>query len=124
MMILGPIEKNIKNLSFHYDFISAEFNEWVGSVFDDCVVMTIYGPYGSYSIMLTSVNIIGQDNTQFNDYPNMPDEGDPYAGHIGWTAANINDIPYVGTPAYISFTVTDVGDTIYSSIFTIDNINY
>ena len=124
MMILGPIEKNIKNLSFHYDFISAEFNEWVGSEFDDCVVMTIYGPYGSYSTMLTSVNIIGQDNTQFNDYPNMPDEGDLYAGHIGWTAASINDIPYVGTPAYISFTVTDVGDAIYSSIFTIDNIKY
>lgn len=124
MMILGPIEKNIKNLSFYYDFISAEFNEYVGSQFDDCVVMTIYGPYGSYSKMLTSVNIIGTENMQFNNYPNMPDTGNEYAGHIGWTAVNINDIPNIGTPAYISFTVTDVGDAIYSSIFTIDNINY
>lgn len=124
MMLLGPIEKSIKNLSFYYDFISAEFNEYVNSQFDDCVIMTIYGPYGSYSKMLTSVNIIGKENMQFKNYPNMPDTGDSYAGHIGWTAANFDDIPNVGTPAYISFTVTDVGDGIFSSIFTIDNIDY
>ena len=124
MMILGPIEKNIQNLSFSYDFISAEFNEWVGSPYDDCVIMTVYGPYGSYSELLTSVNIIGTENAQFKNYPNMPDTGDEYAGHIGWTTAEFTDFPNVGTPAYITFTVTDVSDHIYSTIFAIDNIQY
>jgi len=123
MMILGPINKEITSLNFYYDFISAEFNEWVDSEYDDCAMFTISGPKGSYSEFITSVNTIRFDNDPFVGFPGMPDDGDDYAGHIGWTKREIN-FTKVGTPAYITFTVTDVSDEIYSSILAVDNIIY
>jgi len=121
-MILGPINSKIGTLSFYYDFISAEFNEYVDSEFDDVAMITVYGPKGSYSEFLTSVNRVRFDNQPFTDL-GMPDDGDSYAGHTGWQSRQItlND---VGTPAYITFIITDVSDLIYSSILAIDNLNY
>lgn len=123
MMILGPINKDITSLNFHYDFISAEFNDYVDSEFDDCAMFTITGPKGSYSEFITSVNTIRFDNKAFTGFPGMPDDGDNYAGHIGWVKREIK-FDKVGTPAYVTFTVTDVSDLILSSILAIDNIDY
>ena len=124
MMILGPINSNLSSLTFQYDFASTEFNEYVNSQFDDVAMVTVTGPNGSYTTMLTSVNIVGTaGNTQCNGCANMPDNGDSYAGHTGWTAKNIN-FAAVGSPAYVVFTVTDVGDGIYSSALAVDNITF
>jgi hypothetical protein len=122
MIILGPIKKELSSVSFYYDFISAEFDDYVDSEFDDCAMITVSGPKGSYSEFITSVNIIRFDNTAF-DYPQMPDGGDDYTGHIGWTSRKIN-FSNVGSPAYITFTVTDVSDRILSSILAVDNISF
>jgi len=51
----------------------------------------------------------------------MPDGGDNFAGQTGWLPFALNNIN-VGTPAYIICTVSDIGDTIYSSILAIDDI--
>jgi hypothetical protein len=123
MVILGPISKSISSVSFYYDFISAEFNDYVNTEFDDCAMITVYGPKGSYSEFINSVNKIGYSNTAFSGFPKMPDGGDNYAGHIGWTSRKIN-FSEVGSPAYITFTVTDVSDQILSSILAIDNISF
>ena len=123
MMILGPVNKEITSLNFYYDFISAEFNDYVDSEFDDCAMFTITGPKGSYSEFITSVNTIRFDNKAFTEFSNMPDDGDNYAGHIGWAKREIK-FDKVGTPAYVTFTVTDVSDLILSSILAIDNIAY
>jgi len=116
---LGPIQEPFSTLGFYYDFISAEFNEYVGSVFDDTAMVTIYGPKGTYTEIITSVNMVRFKNTQFSNYPRMPDQGDSYSGHTGWLYHRIENID-VGTPAYIIFTVTDVGDSAYSSILAVD----
>lgn len=121
-MILGPINSKISTLSFRYDFISAEFNEFVDSEFDDVAMITVYGPKGSYSEFLTSVNRVRFGNQLFTGL-GMPDDGDNYAGHTGWQTRQIT-LTDVGTPAYITFIVTDVSDLIYSSILAIDNLNY
>lgn len=124
MMVLGAINQNISSLSFQYNFISSEFNEYVGSIFDDSVIVTIVGPNGAHSEFLTSVNTIGIDgNTQCIGFPNMPDAGDNYAGATGWTSATMN-FQNVGSPAYAIFMVSDVGDTIYSSVLAIDAVSY
>lgn len=122
LLILGPINKEISTLSFYYDFISAEFDDYVDSEFDDCAMITVSGPKGAYSAFITSVNTIRFDNQVFT-YPGMPDDGDEKAGHIGWTQKTMN-IPSIGVPAYITFTVTDVSDHILSSILAVDNLNY
>ena len=128
MMILGPINKDVSSVSFWYDFISAEFDDYVGSIYDDCAMFTISGPNGSYSEFITSVNTVGYTDgiisgNPFAGFPNMPDDGDDYAGHTGWGSRTIN-FANVGTPAYITFTVTDVSDQILSSILAIDKIEY
>ena len=121
-MILGPINTDFSTLSFYYDFISAEFNDFVDSEFDDVAMITIYGPKGSYSEFLTSVNRIRYDNQQFYGF-DMPDDGDSYAGHTGWQNRQI-EINHVGTPAYVTFIITDVGDEVLSSILAVDNLNF
>lgn len=121
-MILGPINSKIGTLSFQYDFISAEFNEYVDSEYDDVAMITVSGPKGAYSEFLTSVNRVGTNNQTFTGL-GMPDDGDEYAGHTGWLSRQIT-LDDVGTPAYITFIVTDVSDHIFSSVLAIDNLNY
>jgi hypothetical protein len=84
-------------------------------------MVTVYGPRGTYTEIITSVNIVRYDNTQFENYPGMPDKGDPYVGHTGWQRYIIENID-VGMPAYITFSVTDVGDIAVTSILAIDSI--
>jgi len=120
---LGPINTKFTKLSLWYDFISAEFDEFAPSLFDDQAVITIYGPNGTVSETLTSVNTIGKlgPGKQYIGTLNMPDRGDDFAGQTGWTQFVLDDID-VGTPAYIIFTVSDITDTIYSSILAVDDL--
>jgi len=120
-ILLGPVQETFSSLVFHYNFISAEFNEYIGSEFDDNAMVTIFGPEGTYTEIITTVNRVGNNNTMFSNYPGMPDEGDSYAGQTGWQRYQIDNIN-VGFPAYINFTVTDVADDIYSSILAVDAI--
>lgn len=124
IMILGAIEENISSLSFSYNFLSAEFDEYVDSQFDDSVIVTIVGPNNAHSEFLTSVNTVGTEgNNQCIGFPNMPDAGDDYAGATGWINKTIH-FAGVGSPAYVIFTVTDVADTIYSSVLAVDQVTY
>lgn len=131
MLILGPINQKMTSITFYYDFISAEFNDYVASQFDDCAMITVSGPYGAHSEFITSVNTVEEDhiknggpyvNTAFEGF-DMPDGGDSYTGHTGWLKRTVS-FSEVGTPAYVTFTVTDVSDHALSSILAIDNISY
>jgi len=120
-MLLGPINSNINSISFRYNFLSAEFQEFVGSEFDDSVIVTIVGSNGSHSEFLTSVNTVGIDgNTQCLDFPNMPDDGDKYVGATGWIQKEMN-FSELNEPIFVIFTITDVADQIYSSVLSIDH---
>lgn len=123
MMVLGAIDKNLSSFSFSYNFLSSEFNEYVGSQFDDSVIITIVGSNGAHSEFLTSVNTVEHDNTQCHGFPGLPDGGDDYAGETGWINKTLT-FPGVGSPAYVIFTISDVGDTILSSVLTVDGITY
>ncbi len=120
VLIAGPINKNANTISFDYDFMSTEFNEYVNSQFDDSFIVNIYGPKGSVSKIVTTVNTVGYNNTEVN-FPGIPDDGDEYAGHTGWVNTSIN-VSSVGSPMFIVFVVTDVSDLIYSSVVAIDNV--
>ena len=119
-IILGPIMEPFSSLAFHFNFISAEFNEFVGSEFDDTATITVSGPQGSRSEIITTVNTVGFNNTPFVGFPGMPDMGSS-AGHTGWQVFRMDNLN-VGTPAFITFTITDVADDIYSSILAVDAI--
>ena len=123
-MIIGPINSSINSLSFYYNFISAEFNEWINSGFDDTALITITGPKGSHAEIISSVVTVDVENTTFQGFAGLDNEpfNNGYTGQTGWIKKDI--VSDVGTPAYITFTVTDVKDEIVSSILAIDNINY
>jgi len=123
LAVLGPISSDISTVTFKYNFLSAEFQEFVGSVFDDSFVATVVGPNGAYVEVVDSVNQVGMNNTQCNGFPNFPDNGDAYAGETGWISKTMN-FSQVGTPAYIIFTVTDVTDTIFSSVIGLDEVTF
>ncbi|WP_375448521.1 hypothetical protein [uncultured Fibrella sp.] len=121
-MILGPINTSLTSLSFNYNFISAEFNDYVGTQFDDTAMFTVYGPKGAYSTFVNSVNTIAKNNNKVT-FPGMPDGGDSYVGATGWLSKKytFND---VGSPAFVVFTATDVSDTRLSTILAVDNLSY
>lgn len=123
VLILGPINTDLSEFSFFYNFISAEFNEYVDSEFDDSVIITVYGPDGAHSEFLTSVNHVGLANTSCTGFAGMPDAGDTYVGSTGWKSKTLN-FDNVGSPAYVVFTVTDVSDISYSSVFAVDNTSF
>lgn len=124
MMVLGSINEDISSVSFQYNFLSAEFQEFVDSVYDDSVIVTVIGTAGAHSEFLTSVNTVGTpNNTECLGFPSMPDNGDAYAGETGWISKTIN-FSNVGSPAYIIFTVSDVSDQIYSSVVAVDAITF
>ena len=113
---LGPITEPFTSLGFYYDFISTEFNDFVGSRYDDTAMVTIYGPRGAHNEIITSINRIGYNDRPFSGYQGM--EGSYHTGWEHHLMENIN----VGTPAYIIFTVTNVGDTAYPSILAVDTL--
>ncbi len=122
LMILGPINSNVSSISFKYNFLSAEFQEYVGSQFDDSFVAVVAGQNGAYSEFITSVNTIGTTgNSSCNSFPGMPDAGNSYFGTTGWQNKQMT-FPNMGNETYIIFIVTDVSDTIYSSIVCIDDV--
>ena len=130
-MQLGPINLNANQntISFDYNFVSAEFNEFVGSIFDDSAVVSISGPNGSVTNILTTVNLVGvSGNTECTGIPQLLTGGgdgfeDSYAGQTGWTMEAVN-IATLGSPVFITFTVTDVEDDNLSTILAIDNIQF
>lgn len=123
MMFVGPISAtNLTSLSFKYNFLSAEFQEYVGSEFDDSFMAIVVGANGAHSEFITSVNTIGTaGNTQCIGFPGLPDTGDGYAGSTGWLTKTLN-FSNLGDQVYVVFIVTDVSDEIYSSVVCVDDI--
>lgn len=124
VMIVGPVTNAVSSMTFHYNFLSAEFQEWVGSLYDDSFVVIVYGDDGAHTELINSVNLIGESgNTQCTGFPGMPDTGDDYYGATGWMSKTLN-FPSVGANAHVIFIATDVTDLIYSTVVGIDNVSF
>ena len=123
VMILGPYDSGVSSVSFNYNFLSAEFQEFVDSEYDDSLMAVVVGEDGAYAELITSVNIIGTANSQCFGFPGMPDNGDDYAGTTGWVNKQIN-FDSINGPVYIVFIATDVADQIYSTVVGIDDVAF
>ena len=116
----GPISVPVgsNNIYFYYNFISEEFDEYVGTQYDDIFNLSIVGPDVSHSEIVTSVNIVGVENS----YPVIFD-GLTGADQTGWIFKTV-DISALCSPITISFTVSDVGDAGYTTAVLFDNIYF
>lgn len=122
MMTVGPINERIGELSFKYNFASAEFNDQIGSLFDDTAMLIITGTNANKVFMINSVNLAGyqKESLPYDFFPGFPDTGKSN-GITGWKEFTVKDIDISG-PVTLMFILSDVGDREFSSLLFIDDI--
>jgi len=105
-------------VKFRYDFVTEEYNEWVGTQYDDTLTITITAPNGSSQQVSESVN--GSSFSWVNgiDFPG----GDKTVGHTGWKTASKTIAVNTKGGANFKIHITDKGDSIYDSVVLIDHI--
>jgi hypothetical protein len=123
MVVSGPIRGygSSPSFEFDYNFQSTEFDDFCNSSYDDTLLAVLSGPNGAVATMIDSVNVVcARADHEAATFPGMPDDGDSVykqTGNRTFTLAGP-----VGSPAILSFVVTDVSDEIYSTLVSIDTI--
>ncbi len=127
LVICGPvpIPAGATQVQFDANFGSTEYDEFLGQAFDDLVIAAVVGPNGGAGGVLTSVNSAAPIAIKGSAYglPNAVDS-DGVFRHTGTNTVTIGGIGAVGEWMTLVFVVTDVADTSYPSILTIDNIRF
>lgn len=120
-----PVPENAAALRFDVDFGSAEYDQYVGQSFDDLVVAAVAGPNGGAGGVLVSVNAAAQGAQQTSAFglPNTGD-ADQIFRHTGVQTVEIGGIAAVGSYITLVFAITDVADTSYPSVLTLDNVRF
>lgn len=123
MAVSGPIRGlgASPSLSIDYNFQSSEFDDYCNSEYDDTLIGVLSGPNGAVASVIDSVNLICAGNAHLTGtFPMLPDGGDEVYKETGKLSFTLGGD--VGSPAVLSFVVTDVGDSSLSSLVGIDNI--
>jgi hypothetical protein len=124
MAVSGPIRGlgSSPSLSIDYNFQSSEFDDFCASDYDDTLIAVLAGPEGAVATVINSVNrVCEQGSHVVGTFPGLPDSGDEVYKETGNLAFTLEGD--VGSPAVLSFVVTDVGDNAYASLVGIDNIH-
>ncbi|HHB91680.1 MAG TPA: hypothetical protein ENK59_00515 [Thioploca sp.] len=111
-------------ISMDYNFVSEEYPEYVGSIYDDTLKVKLINEGNViFDEILASVN-----TSKFLlevIYENLAPGGDETAGQTGWIhVGTVIPIPNNGGiyEIEISFDITDEGDDIYDSAMLIDHV--
>lgn len=107
-------------ISFKYAFVTEEYPEWVGSVYDDSLRITLVTPSGA-EIILAEESVNGSSFKPIGgiDFP----EGDTTVGWTGWKAVSRTVPVTMGAGVYRIF-LTDAGDAIFDTATLIDEIQF
>lgn len=125
------VPAGVRTLSFDYNFVSEEFDEYIGSVFNDTFTAVVRAPDGK---------TIAQVQVQVNDFfiNNAPSGftmigdcvpgGDDTCGQTGWLTAtmDLSAFSSASTPVIVEliFSVVDKGDSLFDTYVFIDNIRF
>jgi hypothetical protein len=119
------VPAGVDTLRLDFNFISEEFPEFVGSIFDDAFRARITTPNGASTFADVRVNSSG-GFVLIGDcfFPG----GDDTCGQTGWREASVDLSAYAGTGTPITvellFSAIDAGDDIYDTHVLIDNIRF
>ncbi len=106
-----------RQVTLQYDFLSAEFDQYVGTQFDDAFLVILSGPQGAQARLVTSVNAVGREAS-------VPPTGEvlPQGAmeHTDWRTFTLR--ARVGRTACLTFILTDVGDAALESVVALDSI--
>ncbi|NQZ18022.1 MAG: Ig-like domain-containing protein [Bdellovibrionales bacterium] len=129
-------------LAFDTNFITAEFPNYVGSIFDDTYLVNIRTPLGVQTINVASVNSLGlfKVNEEVDSAPGLISSLDKFKvtnpatlpnietpalnGETTWHTRAFYVGGLVGQKITLSFHITNVGDSAYQSVALIDNIRF
>lgn len=123
------VPAGVRSLSVDYNFISDEFDEWVGSVFTDAFQAVVTTPTGQKILASVQVNdSIGNPGSFTNigncTFPN----GDDTCAQTGWRTAQVDLSQFAGLNAPVTvdlvFAVTNAGDTYNPTHVLVDNIRF
>ena len=117
---IGPFNGRQDNLrvEFDYNFISSEFDKYVGTKYDDTFLVVLYGPSGAEARLIASINQIGAEASTPVVFPGLPKPQELPPQESGWRPYSVSAA--VGSPACVTFVLTDVGDARFESVVTID----
>lgn len=107
-------------LVLNYNFVTEEFPEFVGSIFDDNLRIEVVASSGAViGSLYESVNSSSFVGVPGIDFPG----GDSTCGMTGWKTGIINVSAIAGRGS-ISVRIKDEGDSIYDSAAVLDNIRF
>ncbi len=119
------VPAGVQSLKVDFNFVSEEFPEFVGSVFDDAFRAIVTTPNGQMIFAQVSVNVSGGFQLIGDCF--FPG-GDTTCGQTGWRTGSVDLSPFAGTDQPIQvellFTATDAGDNIYDTHVLVDNIRF
>ncbi|EDN68221.1 conserved hypothetical protein [Beggiatoa sp. PS] len=105
-------------IQFDYNFVTEEYPEWVNTVYDDKLRVTVMAPDGSvHELAVETVNSSQFQSIGGIDFPG----GDSTVGHTGWKTITVT-IPVTQGPGNYKIEVSDAGDEVFDSAVLIDNI--
>ncbi len=105
-------------IEFTYNFITEEYPEYIGSQFDDTLLISLTLPDGTVQNLITeSVNDSEFTLVEGLDLP----EGDDTAGQTGFKTVNFV-IPVTEGEGEYRINISDQEDGLYDSVLLIDNI--
>ena len=119
------VPAGVQTLRFDFNFVSEEFPEFVGSIFDDSFRAVITTPNGATTFAQVSVNQSG--NFELIGDCGFPG-GDSTCGQTGWREGSVNISAFAGTGTPINvdllFSSNDAGDNIYDTHVLLDNMRF
>ncbi len=116
------IQPGVANIPMRltYTFVSEEFPEWVGTIFDDAMRITLLRPNGTLvTLAETRVNTAAFVPIAGINFPG----GDNTTGWTTWRSVLVN-VPVTQGPGTYRIFITDAGDDIYDSVVLVDNIAF
>lgn len=126
------VPSDAEGVRFHWNFLSEEFLEWIGTQFQDRFEVYVIRPNQSAeSIFIKTVDDIAEDYSCPNGggpqcslvevSPGIIfDQGDVYM--TGWQTLELDLTPYQGQIITLVFSASDVGDSIYDTAILLDGL--
>jgi len=104
-------------VKFDKRFVSEEFDEYVGAVFDDGLFLVVSGPNDVAFKEVAGVNDIGKADSTPDSFPGLSDAELGPEGTGGKP-----DLSELGSPIVLTWVLTDVSDPLLTSVAQIDHI--
>ena len=113
---------NENNLKIKWNFLSEEFLEYVGSIYQDYLKITITDGQNSTVLMSMAIDGFASKYTLIKVSPTIVfDRGDVYM--TGWQTTTFDISQYKGKSVTLTIETGDIGDSIFDSATLLDEIS-